>query len=569
MDAEVNATSEVVKPKRKKQVTFVFVLDRRHRPLMPCTGKRARLLLERKRAVIHKLHPFTIRLKDRLLEDSELQDLSIKLDPGSKTTGIAIVEEKEVVDPSTGESKIVTVGKMLLELIHRGHQIKERMERRRTYRRSRRNRKTRYREPRFNNRTKPKGWLAPSLMHRVISTITQVTKLLRLLPITKIYQELVRFDMQQMNNPEISGIQYQQGTLAGYNVREYLLEKHNRQCVYCDAKDTILEIDHIHPRSKGGSNSVTNLTIACHQCNQLKGSKDIRDFVTDRVRLARILSQCKRPLKDAAAVNATRWRLFNELQKLGLPVSVFSGALTKYNRSQFNIPKDHCLDALCVGNIDSISNWNLPVISIGCIGRGSYKRTNLKPPKYIKVKQLKRNIKKKVKKGHLVKWTRQKMHFGFQSGDIAKAIVTKGKKIGIYIGNISVNAAGNFYINTGSKSLNGIPHRYFTLIQRGNGYSRSIKRNHLFNNKSLYEILRSNLISGLYPEINHSYKKISMMLSHCKSSIERSIVSLFFTKGTVEIAKLYPDLSIKEILDINKSVKNRVISRLEYVIKNY
>ena len=131
MDTEVNATSEVVKPtrpKRKKQVTFVFVLDRRHRPLMPCSGKRARLLLERKRAVIHKLHPFTIRLKDRLLEDSVLQDLTLKLDPGSETTGIAVVEEKEIVDPSTGESKIVTISKMLLELIHRGHEIKEHLE---------------------------------------------------------------------------------------------------------------------------------------------------------------------------------------------------------------------------------------------------------------------------------------------------------------------------------------------------------------------------------------------------------------------------------------------------------
>ena len=564
----MNTEIEIVKPKkyeRKKQVTFVFVLDRRHRPLMPCTGKRARLLLERKRAVIHKLHPFTIRLKDRLLEDSELQDLTLKLDPGSKTTGIAVVEEKEVVDPSTGESKIVTVGKMLLELIHRGHQIKERMERRRTYRRSRRNRKTRYREPRFNNRTRPKGWLAPSLMHRVISTITQVTKLMRLLPIKNISQELVRFDMQQMNNPEISGIQYQQGTLAGYNVREYLLEKWGRKCVYCDAKDTILEIDHIHPRSKGGSNSVTNLTIACHDCNQSKSNMDVKDFVKDPIRLNRILATCKRPLKDAAAVNATRWRLYAELKKLGLPVFTFTGAQTKYNRSQFNIPKDHCLDALCVGNIDVISNWNLPILSIKCLGRGSYKRTNLIPPRLAKGKD---GIIRKVK-GHSVKWTRQKMHFGFKSGDIAKAVVPAGKYAGTYIGTIAVRASGRFCITSSGKKIDNINHKNFTLIQRADGYSYSVKRDHIFNNKSMYMLLREHLISGLYPEINRSYKKISMMLSHCKTAIERSIVSLFFSKGIVEIAKLYPDLPIKEILDINKSVKNRVISRLDYVIANY
>ena len=560
-----NIEPTVVKRKRKKHIAFVFVLDRRHRPLMPCSGKRARLLLQSGRAVIHKLHPLTIRLKDRLLEDSELQDLALKLDPGSQTTGMAVVEEKESIDPRTGESKIVTVGKMLLELIHRGHQIKNNLERRRIYRRSRRNRKTRYREPRFNNRTKPKGWLPPSLMHRVISTITQVKKLMRLLPIKKIYQELVKFDMQQMRDPEISGIQYQQGTLAGYNVREYLLEKWNRQCVYCDATNTPLEIDHIHPRSKGGSNSITNLTLACHQCNQVKSNKDIKDFITDKIRLNKILANSKKPLKDAAAVNATRWRLFNELQKLGLPVITSTGAQTKYNRIKFNIPKDHCLDALCVGNIDEVSNWNLPILSVKCMGHGMYKRTNLIPPE---LKKGKDEIVRKVK-GHVVKFTKQKMHFGFKSGDIAKAIVITGKYIGTYIGNVSVRASGKFDIKNKQGKYITINHKYFQLIQKADGYSYQIKRTHLFNNKSLYEILRSNIISGLYPEINHSYKKISMMLSHCKNVLERFIVRLFFSMSITDIAKLYPDLSIKEILDINKSVKNRVISRLDHVISNY
>jgi hypothetical protein len=120
-----------------------------------------------------------------------------------------------------------------------------------------------------------------------------------------------------------------------------------------------------------------------------------------------------------------------------------------------------------------------------------------------------------------------------------------------------------------AERIDNIGHKHFTPIQRANGYSYNVKKTHLFNNKSLYEILRANLISGLYPEINRSYKKISMMLSHCKTTIEKSIVKLFFTNGIVEISKLHPDLSIKDILDINKSVKNRVISRLDYVISNH
>ena len=71
----------------------VFVLDRSGRPLMPCTEKRARLLLERRRARGHKVMPFTIRLVDRLVEDSAFQALRVKLDPGSKTTGMALVRE--------------------------------------------------------------------------------------------------------------------------------------------------------------------------------------------------------------------------------------------------------------------------------------------------------------------------------------------------------------------------------------------------------------------------------------------------------------------------------------------
>ena len=75
--------------------------------------------------------------------------------------------------------------------------------------------------------------------------------------------ELVRFDMQQIENPEISGVEYSQGTLAGFEQREYLLEKWGRKCAYCDAKDVPLNLDHIHSRANGGSNRVSNMTMAC------------------------------------------------------------------------------------------------------------------------------------------------------------------------------------------------------------------------------------------------------------------------------------------------------------------
>ncbi len=157
--------------------------------------------------------------------------------------------------------------------------------------------------------------------------------------------------MQAMENPEIEGAQYQQGTLAGYEVREYLLEKWDRTCAYCGAKDVPLQIEHIHPKSKNGSDRINNLTLACQCCNQKKAALPVEMFLAKKPELLkRILAQAKRPLKDAAAVNSTRWALVNTLKTTGLVVETGTGGQTKFNRSQFDIPKTHALDAAHPGH---------------------------------------------------------------------------------------------------------------------------------------------------------------------------------------------------------------------------
>ena len=137
---------------------MVFVLGKSKKPLMPCSEKRARKMLEAKRAVVHKLYPFTIRLKDRV--DGDMQPVCIKLDPGSKQTGIAVVRDEEAVDPGTGELRRIAHVMMLLQLNHRGVAISDALKSRASMRRTRRVRKTRYRKARFSNRPKAKGWLA-------------------------------------------------------------------------------------------------------------------------------------------------------------------------------------------------------------------------------------------------------------------------------------------------------------------------------------------------------------------------------------------------------------------------
>ena len=430
---------------------MVFVLDRNGRPLMPCSEKRARLMLERGRARVHKVYPFTIRVVDRKVADSVLQPVRVKLDPGSKVTGLAVVRE-------AAEATVVL---SLMEIKHRGKQISEALTARRSMRSARRSRKTRYREARFLNRTKPKGWLAPSLQHRVDTTLSWVKRLQRWAPVTGLAMELVRFDMQKMESPDIEGVEYQRGTLAGFEIWEYLLAKWNRTCAYCDAKDAPFEKDHIHPRSKNGSDRVSNLCLACHACNQKKGAKPVAQFLAkDQPRLKRILAQAKAPLKDAAAVNTTRWALFNALKATGLPVEVGSGGKTKFNRVTLGVPKTHALDASCVGDVTAVKGWEgKPTLSIKCTGRGSYQRTKL-------------NAKGGVR-GYL---TRQKRHFGFATGDMVRATVPAGKKAGVHQGRVAVRATGSFNIQTNGVAVQGVAHRFCSLIQSADGYGYSINR---------------------------------------------------------------------------------------------
>ena len=435
----------------------VYVLDKHKQPLMPASEKRARLLLARGRAVVHKRYPFTIRLKDRV--GGDCQPLEIKIDTGSKATGVAMVRIKETISVSTGEVIKQLNILNLFQLNHRGQTISESLTSRRGFRNRRRNCNVRYRQARFNNRTKKEGWLAPSIQHRVDSVMRLVEKLRKLAPITAIVQELVRFDMKKLENPEISGVEYQQGELFGFEVKEYLLQKFGHQCAYCDEKNKPLEVEHIHAKSTGGTNRVSNLTIACHDCNQAKDNRSVQEFLKHKPdRLKKILDQAKKPLKDAAAVNATRWALFNALKATGLNVTTGSGGLTKFNRKQHSIPKTHALDAACVGQFGEVIGWNKPVLDITCMGRGSYQRTRLDQYGF--------------PRGYLM---RQKQVHGFQTGDMVKATVTKGKKVGVYTGRIAIRANGYFNIQTDAGTVQGVSYKACKLIASNDGYRYQFK----------------------------------------------------------------------------------------------
>ena len=174
-----------------------------------------------------------------------------------------------------------------------------------------------------------------------------------------------------------------------------------------------LNIDHVVPRAKGGSNRVSNLVLACMSCNQKKGARSLEDFLKGKPKvLARVRRELKTPLRDAAAVNATRWVLFNELKATGLPVETGSGALTKLNRHAFGVEKELGSDALCVGRLNGVvTRKGLNVLEIRCMGRGSRQRTRL--------------TKYGFPRGYLM---RQKCVHGFATGDMVEANVPQGKE---------------------------------------------------------------------------------------------------------------------------------------------
>lgn len=408
------------------------------------------------KAAVYRRFPFTIILKEAKPE-VEPNSITLKVDPGSKTTGMALVQDggsarlrarraPERREPSGCERSPSVV--FAAELTHRGQQIKDALESRRAIRRNRRSRKTRYRKARFLNRTKPKGWLAPSLKSRVDNLQTWFTRFYKLCNLTQISMELVRFDTQLMQDAEISGVEYQQGELQGYEVREYLLEKYSRKCVYCGKADCPLEVEHITPKSKGGSNRVSNLGLACRPCNQRKGNQTASEFGFPNIQ-----AQARNPLKDASAVNSVRWAMFGMFKATGLPVDVGTGGRTKFNRTKQNYPKAHWIDAACVGQSGQAVNLNpaQKPLQIKAVGRGSRQMVN--SDKY----GFPRGKAKQAKRVH-----------GFQTGDMVKAIVPDGKKKGQYIGTVSIRTAGSFKING---QVDGVSWRYCKRLHPQDGYA--------------------------------------------------------------------------------------------------
>ena len=465
---------------------MVITLDKRKQPLGFCSERRARILLEKRRACVFKHYPFTIIIKDidvrTLPEEAQVKDYRIKIDPGSKYTGLSIIRE--------GDNAVV----YFLQIEHRADKIVKDLKARHDARRNRRQRETWYRKCKFINHylkkgskykaetPRPEGWLPPSMQSIGDNIINWVYRLCELININACSFEAVRFDTQLLDNPDIDGIEYQQGELFGYELKEYLLDKYGHICQYCGGKsgDTVLEWEHIQPRSKGGSNSVKNATLACKCCNQAKSNLSLQDWLAKEKNISEDHNASKKRSELAKArvsgiesvmenkptkvssrycawANTLRAYIEKQLFEMFGTVECASGGRTKYNRTRLGLPKDHHYDALCVGDVPKDGYKDLTngcCLYIKAIGRGTRFRGKINSCGIIILK-LKKSPKRK---------------FGFQNGDIVVADVPKGKYAGHHVGRVMTRANGYFDIRKTDGSLVTVSHKYCKILQRDNGY---------------------------------------------------------------------------------------------------
>lgn len=298
---------------------MVYIISNSGKPLMP-TKRYAmvRILLKQKKAKVVQNKPFTIKL---LYDTKEYtQSISLGIDSGYTYIGYSAV----------GENSELIAGEVTL-LSGQSERLKDKA----MYRKQRRQR-LRYRKPRFDNRKRPEGWLAPSIQHKFDSHIRFIEKLKKILPITQITIEVANFDTHKLKNPGVSGESYQKGEQEGFfNLREYIFHRDNYTCQVCGSKDIALQVHHIGFWKGDRSNRPQNLMTACVKCHIPKNHQEGAKLWG--------LKPINKGFKEATFMSIIRWRLVNTLS-----CNHTYGYITKSNRIKLGLDKTHANDAFVI-----------------------------------------------------------------------------------------------------------------------------------------------------------------------------------------------------------------------------
>ena len=485
---------------------LVHVVSKDGKALMPCHPAKARILLKEGQAKVAKGKTgyFTIQLFYG--SSGYKQDIVVGIDTGAKRVPIAAV----------GNSRVYYAKEKRLRT-----DVKKQLSDRARYRRTRRNRKTRYRKPRFHNHVKtkcaccgvnnvPKRWkkvkrqkgkslknicngraqlcrqcqgksgrhkkphvLTSSILNQAESILNDIHKLSSTLPISKVVVEIASFDTQKMASALIEGVEYQHGTLFGYEIKQYLLTVHNHKCAYCGglSGDNVLQVEHIHPQSKGGTDKVSNLTISCRVCNEAKGSltldqwsrvlhsspSEISEKRLKSIPTTKKQSKLKKGFQYSALTQSYKNYLLSELRKdfvkdIGeacVLLEVTFGAKTKYHRNQLGLPKSQINDAFVIASEGK--SFRMPnVYILEKQVKKRYPHDYISPPK----------------KGQpIVKFKRQPEMFGFKLWD---KVSCSHAKLGDVVGYVQGRrSSGSFAIASldGELLIGGISHKKLKLLQ--------------------------------------------------------------------------------------------------------
>ena len=303
----------------------------RGKPLMPCTPRKARLLLKQKRAKIVGYKPFTIQLQYATGE--AVQEIVVGVDEGARHIGIALISQGKVL--AKGEIELrQDVHSLLLS--------------RAQYRRGRRFRKTRYRKARFLNRKRTDGWLPPSIQAKLDANFMWIDKFCSLVPSPKLRIEVGKFDVAKMINPDIQGVDYQHGQTYGYyDVRYFVIARDEYTCQVCKKKNRILHTHHIIYRSKGGTDRADNLITVCSDCHTSENHKQGGI-------LYRWMCEHKktRQYKEPSFMNILRRRTFQKYSD----AEITYGSETSPRRKELGLDKTHYNDAIAITGVEAIKD---------------------------------------------------------------------------------------------------------------------------------------------------------------------------------------------------------------------
>ena len=457
-----------LKPKDQPRVP---VISSDGQPLIPCRPKRARVLLRYGRAEKTWINGnFAIRMTDRTRDESTVHEMTLGITPGSKVTGFAITQDQD----ETQERRVIH----MMELEHIGHQISTQLGKRASNRKNRRSR-LRFRKPRFDNRRKPKGSLPPSIRHNLDQINKWARTLIQLYPISNIRVSTSRFDIQLMENPDIQGEEYQRGTLHSWQLRAYVFHQNHHRCFYCGEQGRRLTLDHIIPKSRGGTDRVINLTTACLKCNQQKDNQLPEEFLAESPdKLRELLAQNpRRSYRDPTWLNTLIPFLLDNLAGLEIPACSTNGAQTSWNRKQMQLPKTHYIDAAVLGNCQSLTGMPELVAHIKPSNGRSKQKANVDENGSIAGDPFKRYCRLSPRErsrtptpGHAGKTT----HFGpelIATGDI---VTIQHKKLGPITGRAVMYSHGKrVRIRGESSDITGLT-RTTRLVRRNPGYIRTM-----------------------------------------------------------------------------------------------